>query len=162
MTMNNPKQINKAVYFVDERNHWCQVCWDRLMDQPAEESERLIDCDQVDCTECVAFAAGTHPELPKKKRPTHQVITNPIELTEDEQEALLKAISVLVQEIGSYLEDGNIRVDYGTEAREICTMNVSRYQLLGGLCERWGDEQLATECRALSREWEEKRDDQTE
>ncbi len=58
MTMSNPQQINKAKYYVDTRNQWCEDCKDRITDGDMPDAI----APQLNCTECEAFAAGIHPE----------------------------------------------------------------------------------------------------
>jgi hypothetical protein len=60
MTRTNPNKVNNAVFYVDERNEWCQNCANRLMDG---DTDNLEPCDkETACTECLAFAAGVHPD----------------------------------------------------------------------------------------------------
>ena len=64
MPIDNPKLVNKARYFVDERNDLCLPCAVRLFDGDLE-GMTATTVESGDCTECVAFAAGVHPSLPK-------------------------------------------------------------------------------------------------
>lgn len=64
MTIKNTGQINKAKYYIDERNQWCEDCKDRLSDDDDWDDILLTEAaaPNTDCTECIAFAAGVHPD----------------------------------------------------------------------------------------------------
>lgn len=83
MPIDNPKQVNPAKYYVDERNQLCGPCAVRLgftedADKPDEMGPPILT-QPVHCTECQAFAAGVHPDLPKSiPSPETQVDNCPV------------------------------------------------------------------------------------
>lgn len=69
MPIDNLKQINKAVYKIDEKNLWCMPCAIRMAepDGVVETFGEPYVTSSVNCTECLASAAGWHPALKTKK-----------------------------------------------------------------------------------------------
>lgn len=65
MPLENPKQLNNARYYIDERNFWCVPCARRMTapKSPHSESLPLYKGKSRPCTECMAFDAGYHPAL---------------------------------------------------------------------------------------------------
>lgn len=144
MTMNNPKQINKAVYLVDTRNAWCEECWDRLVDAEAVHPQRVEEWN-IHCTECASFAAGTHPELPKNKP-----------FTQDERNAILTAINIASGNTWNYVAGGQLSMDHDDSSTEewnqVCDEGVQTWSNLADVCSKLdGDDgvQKAVCCRCL-------------
>lgn len=69
MPIENPGQVNRAIYYLDERNQLCEPCRERLVPNVDMEPQDLSAGNEngsiTHCTECVAFAAGIHPSLPR-------------------------------------------------------------------------------------------------
>ncbi len=150
MTMNNPQQINKAKYYVDTRNQWCEECKERLTDGDMPDAI----APQLNCTECEAFAAGTHPEQHGKGKcqPT---------FTKEEEEWILKAIQIAWEETSSYIEDGDLRVDHAGEVEEVCDLNTNRWNALADICSRLGDKEQTHQCLELARKFQEAKTNDT-
>ncbi len=62
MPIDNPKQVNKARYYLDDRSQVCKPCMHRLTG--GDNNWQYILPEKDACTECAAFAAGTHASLP--------------------------------------------------------------------------------------------------
>lgn len=71
MTIKNPEIVKKAKYLIDERNVVCLDCAVRLTGEGVAMLEEY-DKDR-DCTECVAFKAGFHPETAHGRRTTSEI-----------------------------------------------------------------------------------------
>lgn len=161
MTMNNPKQINKAVYFVDERNQWCDECSVRLSPDAAMGTMMTPQTSQdFNCTECTSVAAGTHPELPKNKP-----------FTQDERNAILTAINIASGNTWNYVAGGQLSMDYDDSSTEewnqVCDEGVQTWSNLADVCSKLdGDDgvQKAACCRCLDlvQKFKEARSDETE
>lgn len=68
MPLDEPKKVYKARYFLDIRNELCHPCAMRLLGNDEDDVDALdgVNYSDTSCTECVAIAAGVHPELRRK------------------------------------------------------------------------------------------------
>lgn len=73
MPLDDPKRVNLALYYIDERNQLCKACAIRLGFNDLDSLDHVQDnrresvrnFDPIRCTECQAFATGVHPDLPR-------------------------------------------------------------------------------------------------